>query len=316
VKTFTGLGISLSLVLGIVVGRGLAQDEKKQSSNEPPVERSAQASLARLAGRFDAAFKVWSDPTSAPREGSGRIENKLVHGGRFLLSDYAGRLGDKPYTATNLLGYDETTKRYTNVCVDSMGPSIEVATGTGDAAGKTLTLEASESGLTWIFRLEDDDHYSLELHAGHPGGKDVMFFQVVYTRAKASDGDVSAKKRPEIGSIAWRDLTVADAASVRTFYGDVVGWKSAEIDMGGYADFAMATPGSGEVVAGICHARGANAKLPAQWLLYITVADVDRSARRCVELGGKILDGPKAAGGQRYCVIQDPAGAVAALVGK
>jgi hypothetical protein len=183
VKTLTVLGVSLSLVLGIVVGRGLAQDETKHSSNEAPVGVSTNPSVAHLVGRFDAAFKFWIDPTSAPREGSGRIENKLIHGGRFLLSDYAGRLGDEPYTATNLLGYDETTKRYTNVCVDSSGPSTEVATGTCDAAGKTVTLRSSESGMTWIFRLEDDDHYSLELHAGQPGGSDRMFFQVRYTRA-------------------------------------------------------------------------------------------------------------------------------------
>ena len=47
----------------------------------------------------------------------------------------------------------------------------------------------------------------------------------------------------------------------------------------------------------------------------ITVEDVDLSAKRCVELGGKILVEPKRAGKQRSCVIQDPAGAVTALYG-
>ncbi len=67
-------------------------------------------------------------------------------------------------------------------------------------------------------------------------------------------------------------------------------------------------------MAGVCHARGPNAGLPALWLVYITVEDVDRTAARVVELGGEIIREPRSAGGQaRYCVIRDPAGAVCAL---
>jgi len=123
-------------------------------------------------------------------------------------------------------------------------------------------------------------------------------------------------KRPAIGSITWRDLTVKDAEKVRDFYAKIVGWTPSPVDMGGYSDYNMNLPGSGETVAGICNARGPNAKLPPQWLIYITVADVDESAKKCVELGGKIIDGPRKMGEYRFCVIQDPAGAVAALVAK
>ena len=84
--------------------------------------------------------------------------------------------------------------------------------------------------------------------------------------------------------------------------------------MGDYNDFNMNAPDSGKTMAGICHARGFNAALPAQWLVYINVANVNESAQRVVELGGKIISGPKDMGGYgRCCVIQDPAGAVAAL---
>ena len=85
--------------------------------------------------------------------------------------------------------------------------------------------------------------------------------------------------------------------------------------MGSYSDFAMNQPLGGDTVAGICHARGPNANLPAQWLIYIRVADVDASAERCRELGGTVLDGPREIGEERFCVIRDPAGAFAALIG-
>lgn len=122
------------------------------------------------------------------------------------------------------------------------------------------------------------------------------------------------QNKPQVGSVTWRDLTVADAETVRDFYAQVVGWKAEGQSMGDYEDFNMLAPGSGECVAGICHARGVNAKLPPQWLIYITVEDAEKSAARCVELGGKILDGPRSMGQYQFAVIQDPAGAVAAII--
>ena len=124
---------------------------------------------------------------------------------------------------------------------------------------------------------------------------------------------MSETDAPAIGAVSWRDLTVPDAAKVRDFYKNVVGWESSGVDMGGYEDFNMMAPGGKAPAAGICHARGSNAKLPPQWLIYITVENADEAAQRCTESGGKVLDGPRDMGGGRFCVIQDPAGAVAAL---
>lgn len=118
---------------------------------------------------------------------------------------------------------------------------------------------------------------------------------------------------PPLGTVGWFDLTVADAEGVRDFYEAVAGWSAAPLDMGGYADYVMTAPG-GQSVAGICHARGANASLPAQWLLYITVADLDASMAACTAKGGEVISGPRKAGPTaRFCVVRDPAGAVAAL---
>ena len=66
--------------------------------------------------------------------------------------------------------------------------------------------------------------------------------------------------------------------------------------------------------ANLGYARGNNAGLPSQWMIYITVANLDRSMENCRNRGGKVISGPREMPGYgRYCVIQDPAGAVAAL---
>lgn len=119
---------------------------------------------------------------------------------------------------------------------------------------------------------------------------------------------------PAPGTLAGFDLTVPNADEVRDFYAAVVGWTPEPYDRGDYADWFMRAP-NGETVAGVCHARGENAGLPAQWLAYVVVADLDASIARCLDLGGAVVAGPRGdAPGMRYCVIRDPAGAVIALL--
>ena len=118
----------------------------------------------------------------------------------------------------------------------------------------------------------------------------------------------------ETGSIGWADLTTLDAGALRDFYKAVVGWESEDFEMDGYADYVMKTSPTGRPVAGICHAKGPNANLPPQWLIYITVADVEASAQACAAAGGELITPVQGVEGQgHFCVIRDPAGAVAAL---
>lgn len=70
--------------------------------------------------------------------------------------------------------------------------------------------------------------------------------------------------KQEVGAITWADLTMPNAEAGKDFYRQVVGWKFEPVAMGEYNDFNMNAPGSGKTMAGICHARGVNAGLPAQ----------------------------------------------------
>ncbi|MEM8963957.1 MAG: VOC family protein [Acidobacteriota bacterium] len=123
--------------------------------------------------------------------------------------------------------------------------------------------------------------------------------------------------KPMPGSISWFDLTVPKADEVRDFYAEVVGWQARGVDMkdgeASYEDYMMVAP-NGAGAAGICWARGGNADLPPQWLVYITVEDLDTALESCRARGGDIITGPKDLGAHgRYAVIRDPAGAVSAL---
>ena len=111
----------------------------------------------------------------------------------------------------------------------------------------------------------------------------------------------------------WVDLTVEDAERVRDFYAATVGWTPAPVSMGTYEDFAMEAGGT--AIAGICHARGVNAELPPVWLPYFNVDSLEDSLATCRAQGGSQVTEIRSVGaGMRYAVIQDPAGAYAALI--
>lgn len=124
---------------------------------------------------------------------------------------------------------------------------------------------------------------------------------------------MAKRKKAAAGTILWHDLTVKDADAVSQFYASVVGWKRTPVDMGGYEDYGMVIEGKKGAAGGICHRKGANAKLPAQWLVYIAVEDLAASLKQVRKLGGKVRSEIMEVGEGTACVIQDPAGAVCAL---
>ncbi|MEZ5016797.1 MAG: VOC family protein [Flavipsychrobacter sp.] len=121
----------------------------------------------------------------------------------------------------------------------------------------------------------------------------------------------------KVGQVAWMDLTIDDATSVSQFYHKVVGWDVQSFDMGGYEDYCMNDPKTGDTVAGVCHAKGVNASIPPQWMMYVGVESIDQSMEAVIEEGGKVLGEKRSDGkGGYYCLIQDPAGAHIMLWGK
>lgn len=118
------------------------------------------------------------------------------------------------------------------------------------------------------------------------------------------------KNMTRFGKILWQDLTVENAEVIKDFYCEVVGWSSSEVSQGDYNDFNIHPDSSSEeVIAGICHKRRDIKNFPSQWLLYITIDDLNLSIDKCKNLGGKIIEGPKSMGKSTYAIVQDPAGA-------
>lgn len=109
--------------------------------------------------------------------------------------------------------------------------------------------------------------------------------------------------------VTWIDLTAPDAEKIRDFYTALLGLRPEPVSMGEYDDYNMVNPETGIPVLGVCHKKGPNAALPAQWIVYFTVLDLEDSVSKAVRLGAEIIDGPRSG----ICVLRDPSGAVTAL---
>lgn len=117
-----------------------------------------------------------------------------------------------------------------------------------------------------------------------------------------------------VGEIFSAELTIDNADELRDFYSAVLGWTSQDLSMGSYDDYVMLRDGE-TPVAGICHARGENTGIPPQWLINVTVLDLDRSLAACISRGGEQVTAVRGEPGHwRHVVIRDPAGAVMALL--
>jgi len=118
-------------------------------------------------------------------------------------------------------------------------------------------------------------------------------------------------EKKKAGTILWHDLSVQDADQVSDFYKKVIGWEKSGLSMGDYEDYVMqAKDGDSQTgTVGICHAKGSNAYIPPQWLIYVAVDDIDHSLKQCAAAGGKVIGDKRKMGEDWYCLIQDPAGA-------
>ncbi len=89
------------------------------------------------------------------------------------------------------------------------------------------------------------------------------------------------------GHFIWTELMTKDIEASRPFYEKLFGWQTeGTTEHGGDEPYTMFKAGD-RPVAGIAPMPG-DAQHPPHWLSYVAVEDVDATAQRCTELGGKV----------------------------
>ncbi len=117
------------------------------------------------------------------------------------------------------------------------------------------------------------------------------------------------------GAFSWNELLTTDVANATAFYTALLGWKAEDASMPEHGIVYTMVKVGETPVGGIMAIPPAAKGMPPMWGSYVTVDDVDASARKAVELGGRIYKEPTDIPGVgRFCVIGDPQGAALNLI--
>ena len=123
-----------------------------------------------------------------------------------------------------------------------------------------------------------------------------------------------ADDKPIQGTFCWNELMTRDTSGAAKFYSELLGWKAADSGMPGL-QYTIFKAGDKEAGGMMEMPAEIPKEVPAHWMAYITVDDVDAVAKKTVELGGTVMHGPEDVPNVgRFCVIQDPTGAVVSLM--
>ena len=119
------------------------------------------------------------------------------------------------------------------------------------------------------------------------------------------------QKPMAVGEFCWNELLTSDEAGATKFYSAVFGWQTAQFPGEGVKYTIWKNQGKG--VGGLMKRPMEN--IPPHWLGYVTVANVDATAKKAGEAGGKVMmpafDVPTVG---RIAVIQDPQGASLGII--
>jgi len=245
------------------------------------------------------AKPIWVDLASPDVDASTAFYSGLFGWERVDLGPEAG--------GYKLMNLDGKVAAAVNPLSEGQYPAWTVYFGTGDAAGLAGKVEAAGGKVVMpAFAVLDAGTMAV---FQDPGG---AFFSV-WQPDTMKGFDVAQVAN----SFGWAELNTRDLKGAEAFYPKVFGWG---IDHGPMGDnsseagmYTMWTL-DGEQVGGGFDMAGMPAEVPAMWLVYFAVPDVDAAAAKVKELGGSVAREPADYPGGRFAVVSDVNGSVFAIM--
>ncbi|MBA3686320.1 MAG: DUF1579 domain-containing protein [Planctomycetes bacterium] len=147
--------------------------------------------LAKRAGTWDVACKMWMMPDAPAQESKGTAKTTVILDGRYIQDDFTGEFMGQPFKGMGLTGYDRQEKKYYSTWVDSMSTSMMQMTGTSEDNGKTVTttgecmcpMAKEKIAFRQVEKHTSDDAFTVEMYKT-VNGKESKCMELAYTRKK------------------------------------------------------------------------------------------------------------------------------------
>lgn len=155
-----------------------------------------------LEGTWQAKVSEADPATGEMKTSDAESVNKMVYGGRFLEAAFKGRMDNKFFYGTNVMGYNNNDKKFQTIWYDSMSTNISFLTGQLDSAGKTLTCTGEESSpaggsktkLRWVYTVLAKDHYTFDYYMTMAGMPEMKVIAIDYTKGAAAKEEKKEEK--------------------------------------------------------------------------------------------------------------------------
>ena len=157
--------------------------------------------LEHFVGEWNAATRMWMDPSMPPMQTAGKSKSKWVMDGRFVMDEFEGELvmpGPKgemvkvPFKGMGLTGYDNVKNLYVGSWVDSMTTGLLTMSGSFNPMTKTLLMFGKMDDLAsgvygktvrYDTKILGEDKHVFTIYDCH-AGVDYKVMEITYTRAK------------------------------------------------------------------------------------------------------------------------------------
>ena len=107
------------------------------------------------------------------------------------------------------------------------------------------------------------------------------------------------------------ELQTSDTEGAKKFYSALFDWDLESMPMESGEEYTIVKPGKGPM-GGIM--KNPAPEAPSGWLVYITVDNIEKSLKKAVELGSKMVVGKRPVPGMgSFAMLFDPQGAVFAI---
>lgn len=189
------LPVAAAVVLLVVAAQSpdkKADPKDPQSAFEPKSKPGAgQKFLERFVGDWEVT-KTFHPKAGEPTRQAGECKQAMIHGGRFLQSEFTFTTAAGKSTGTGLIGWEPESGKFTSVWTDSRQTRMSFRQGEDGFDGQQIVLFGKELGgkearrSKTVTRLEDDGRKIVHRqYAVSPDGPDRLVMELVMTKKAA-----------------------------------------------------------------------------------------------------------------------------------
>jgi hypothetical protein len=146
--------------------------------------------LERFIGEWKVRISSRGSPTQEPMVSEGQSRISWVLGDRFVEEHFSGVIAGERYTGRGFFGYENATRRYVNVWLESLATGVTLAYGVYGPKEGAFQFEGSVydpliGGLKAVvtrITFTSKDAFTMAMIEQTPTGQDFVSFELVYQR--------------------------------------------------------------------------------------------------------------------------------------